>query len=373
MRSVSAALVTLVYNRGVGDTQLSSLQKRSELLGSVAGNRVRQFTTDAMTYDAVNQFTIDSTGAFLIGELERLDMTLHEPLAAVTWGRDIDVREDVTMADEYSSFTVSTFASPGGINPAGKNWIAKETTAVTGISLDIGKVVKELYPWGTELRWTLLELASAAKVGRPIDEQKYAGMKLKWQMDVDEMVYIGDTFYNVQGLVNSSLVTPQNVPNGAYGAATWVTSTGVLTKTPSEILQDVNTLLESVWVNSGVAIIPTELRVPPQHYQVLVSNTVSEAGNVSIMEFLRANSLSNAAYGRPLNIQPLKWLTGQGVGGTNRMIAYTKDKDRVRYPLVPLQRTPIEYRSLWQTAAYYGRLGTLEIVYPEMIGYRDGI
>jgi hypothetical protein len=45
---------------------------------------------------------VDSTGAFLIGELERLDQTLHMPLAAVTWSRDIDLREDVTLADEFS-------------------------------------------------------------------------------------------------------------------------------------------------------------------------------------------------------------------------------------------------------------------------------
>ena len=30
-----------------------------------------------LTYD---QYTIDSSGAFLIGELERLDQTLHAPL-----------------------------------------------------------------------------------------------------------------------------------------------------------------------------------------------------------------------------------------------------------------------------------------------------
>jgi len=41
-----------------------------------------------LTYD---KYTIDSTGAFLIGELERLDQTLHEPLYNVTWGRDIDL------------------------------------------------------------------------------------------------------------------------------------------------------------------------------------------------------------------------------------------------------------------------------------------
>ena len=63
---------------------------------------IRARTLDGVTYD---QRTIDGTGAFLIGELERLDQTLHMPLVSTTWSRDIDLREDVTVADETSSFT----------------------------------------------------------------------------------------------------------------------------------------------------------------------------------------------------------------------------------------------------------------------------
>ena len=75
------------------------------------------------TYDRA---TIDSAGTFLIGELERLDPTMHEPLYAVTWSRDIDLREDVSIADETSSFNNTTFAAAGGVAPNGKNWIGKD-------------------------------------------------------------------------------------------------------------------------------------------------------------------------------------------------------------------------------------------------------
>src|SRR5579875_1768523 len=93
-----------------------------------------RFTDGLQTFDAR---TVDSTGAFLIGELERLDMTLHEPLVSTSWSRDIDLREDVTIADETSSFTNSSFAAAGGINPNGKSFIGKDSNAITGVSLDI--------------------------------------------------------------------------------------------------------------------------------------------------------------------------------------------------------------------------------------------
>jgi hypothetical protein len=49
---------------------------------------IRARTQDSFqTFDAR---TIDSSGAFLVGELERLDPRLNEPLASYTWSRDIN-------------------------------------------------------------------------------------------------------------------------------------------------------------------------------------------------------------------------------------------------------------------------------------------
>ncbi|WP_448952138.1 DUF2184 domain-containing protein [Labrys neptuniae] len=317
-----------------------------------------------MTYD---QATIDSAGAFLVGELERLDPTLNEPLVAYTWSRDIDLREDVSIADEVASFTNSTFAAVGGIQPNGKAWAGKDANAIASLALDIGKTPQPLNLWAMELSWTIPELESAIRLGRPIDSQKLEGLNLKLQMDTDEQVYIGDALLGIPGLVNSSLITATNVVNGASSSPLWAQ------KTPAEILKDVNTLLNAAWAASGWKVAPTELRLPPVQFGYIVSQTVSSAGNISILEFLRQNSLSNSINGRPLNIQPLKWLVGRGASNTDRMVAYTKDRKYVQFPMVPLQRTPLEYRSLYQLTTYFGRLGQIEFRYPETLGYADGI
>ncbi len=350
------------------------MNKQLLLVGSAALKSpgiIRARTRDALTtYD---RQTIDSTGAFLIGELERLDQTINEPLVSVTWSRDIDLREDVSIADETASFTNSTFAGAGGLNPGGKNWIGKDANAIASLALDIGKTPQPLNLWGAEISWTLPELQSAQQIGRPIDTQKYDAMVLKHNMDVDEQVYIGDSVLpNCYGLLNLAAVTPSNVAsngsqNGQTNSPLWIN------KTPAQILADVNTLLNAVWAASGWAQAPTDLRLPPVQFGYIVSQTVSSAGNISILEFLKQNSLSNSVNGKPLNIQPLKWLTGRGAAGVDRMMAYTKDKKYVQFPMVPLQRTPVEYRSLYQITTYYGRLGQVEARYPETVGYADGL
>lgn len=326
--------------------------------------RVR--TTDAlMTYD---QATIDSAGSFLVGELERLDPTINEPLVNMTWSRDIDLREDISVADEVASFTNSSFAAVGGISPNGKAWVGKDTNAIASLALDIGKTPQPLHLWAMEASWTVPELMSAQQLGRPIDTQKFDALTLKHNMDTDEQVYIGDTVLNVPGLLNaSSLITPGNVVNGAASSPLWAN------KTPAEILKDVNTLLNSVWAASGWAQVPLDLRLPPVQFGYIASQTISSAGNVSILTYLQQNSITNAVAGRPLNIQPIKWLTGRGALGVDRMVAYTKDPKYIRFPKVPLQRTPLEYRSLYQITTYWGRLGQVEFRYPETVGYADGI
>ncbi|MCF4951878.1 DUF2184 domain-containing protein, partial [Acinetobacter baumannii] len=202
---------------------------------------------------------------------------------------------------------------------------------------------------------------SARAVGRPVDDQKFKGMNLKYQMDIDEQVYIGDDTLGVEGLLNSSKVGATNVNKN------WKLAT------PQEILDDVNLVLNNAWVASGFAVCPDKLLLPPVQFSLLTSRIVSEAGNISILEFLKLNSLSNSVNGRPLNIQPSKWCVKRGAGGTDRMLTYTQSEDRVRFPLVPLQRTPIEYRGIRQITTYFGRLGVVEWVYPETAYYADGL
>lgn len=333
------------------------------LLGAPAIIRARTLDHAApgrfMTFDAQ---TIDSTGAFLVGELEHLDQTLNLPLAEVSWSRDIMLREDVSIADETSSFTNSFFAAAGGPSPTGKSWIGKDATAIAGLALDIAKTAQPLALWGMELAWTLPELQSAQALGRPVDVQKFDGLTLKHSMDVDEQVYIGDTVLGMPGLLNNAAVTTTN-----SGTSGWATAT------PDQILDDVNGILYASYSATGFTLCPGKLLLPPLKWGYLVTRKVSDAGNISLLEYVRINCISHAKNGVPLDIQPLKWLTGRGVGATDRMLAYTNNKKYVRFPMVPLQRTPLEYRGLRQLTTYYGRLGQVEMVYPETLYYVDGI
>lgn len=323
---------------------------------------------------------IDSTGAFLIGELERLDQTFHGPLFETTWNRDIDLREDVTIADDVSSFTLSTYGSAGGLGVGnsvgtGKSWMGRNTTQITGVGVDISKAVNPMHPWAMELKFDVFELEAAAKLGRPVDQQKFEGIQTKHVMDVDEAVYIGDTSLNFGGMINNALVTnTNNVAAGVSGFTQWVA------KTPAEILEDFNTALESVWAAAGFAVVPSRILIPPPQYSQISTQLVSSAGTTSILTYILENNLLAKQRGIKLEILPVKWMIGAGVGGTelvtgtvDRMAVYTKAYDKLRYPMTQVQRTPLQFDGLYHKTTYFCKLGQMEVVYPETVGYFDGI
>jgi len=329
---------------------------------------IRARTLDtAFTFDAA---TMDSVGNFFIGELERLDPTLHEPLAMVTWGRDIDLREDVGVSDDLSSFTRSSFGSVGGINPAGKNWIGAESTAIPAAQVDIDKIAQPLREWGSTLQYTYRELEKAMRLGRPIDAQKLAAINLKHQMDIDEMVYIGEpAFSGAYGMLNNPAAVSSVVSGtGTNSGTTFASKIG----TPAEIQADVLALQSDVWATSGWKYVPSHILMPPAQFSLL-NQTVSSAGTQSILEYLRVNNPYTQSTGERLSILPNKWCIGRGTGGADMMFAYTKDLNLIRYPMVPLQKTPITYQDMWLRTTYWSLLGQVEFVYPETTGSRYGI
>lgn len=317
--------------------------------------------------DSFRARTQDGTLAFFVNQLDNLDRRLYQPLVSVTWGRDIKLREDVTFAFESTSFIRSSFAGNGTLNSAGMPFLSGESTAIPGVSVDGEIVTTPLRLLGREISYSSVELERSQLLGRPIDSMKLDALNTMYQMATDEMVYKGCAEVGAEGLCNSSQVTATQVVNGGGGTKAWST------KTADEILDDVNTLIEGAWSASANAVCPDKLLLPPTQFSYILSQKVSTAGNISILKFLQENSLSNTINGKPLEIVPVKWLSGLGTGGDDRMVAYSNDINRVRFPMVPIRREMAYYKGINFIAPYIWAFGEVEFVYPETVRYADSI
>lgn len=304
---------------------------------------------------------ISSTGAFLVGELERLDQELYAPLADFTWSRDIDLREDVTIADEVTSFMLANYAGGfGSIGGSGKSWIKGMDTTPARVSVETSKVTTPLTPWGMEVSYSIFELQKAMQVGRPIDVQKYDAMKFKHQLDIDQQVYMGDEGIGVKGLLN----------NDAVVAKSNLGSVNVKTMSAEDAVNLFNTVLESSWKATQYIRIPDTILIPPALFAALASKQLSNVDK-NVLEYVLQNNIA-VSNGGKLTIRPVKWLNDSSINsGNGRLVAYTKARDVVRFPLVQLQSMAPQFRDFMQSVPYYGALGGVEFVRPEMVYYGD--
>jgi len=317
--------------------------------------------------------TKDSALSFFCNQLDNLDKRLYMPLSATSWSRDIKLRSGITMSNESTSFIQSAFAAGGtlsnGNGSSGGNmpWISPETTAIPGVSIDGSRVVSPLRLLAREISFTSVELDRSQLLGQPIDAQKTDALNILIQMNTDQMVYIGASEVGATGLLNSAAVTAGSVAAGVSGSTLWVN------KTPDEILADVNTALQTAWANAAYAVCPGKCLLPPAQFSYISSQKVSSAGNVSILKFLKENSIALQINGVELDIQPVKWLVGRGAAGADRMVVYTNSEDRVRFPMVPVRRETAYYQGIRFTAPYLWAFGVMEFPYPECVLYSDGI
>jgi len=313
--------------------------------------------------------TRDSSLAFFINQLDNFDTALHEPLTSVTWSRDIKLRPGVSLANQSTTFTRGAFARAGTIGATGKSWVGSgKRGAIPSIQVDGTPVTSPINVWAMEIAYTSVELERSQLIGQNLDNMQTYALIESYNMDVDGMVYTGDSTLGITGLVNSAEVNASLVVAGASTLTAWAS------KTADEILFDVNDAIKAAWARSAYAVCPNVLGLPPTEYALIVGKKAGTDGaGGSILKYLEDNSMALQVNGKALSIRPMKYLDAAGVDGKQRMIAYSDSERHVRYNLAPVRRETPYYQGITFAAPYVAGLGCVEYIYPETAIYRDGI
>lgn len=305
--------------------------------------------------------------AFLVGELEKRDEKLHEPLTSITWPRDMPVRTGGGWVDSVSVFDVS-YASGEGSNDG---LIGSETNDLPMIQADISKDSYRVFQWGHIVSVPLIDQQRLQKIGRSLDDILNKGLHLVHDKMLDRNVYTGISKSGAYGLVNDPLISTVSAATKAATGTTWAVAT------PDEILADVNAVLLATWEASEMDLsgMANHILVPPAQYALLVERKVGVTGDKSILQFLLENNLGKNQ-GNDLFIAPSMWCKAAGTGNTDRLVAYCNNEDRVRFDItVPLQRllTQASAAHLAYLTPYVTQFSELQWPYRQHAMYMDGI
>ncbi len=152
---------------------------------------------------------------------------------------------------------------------------------------------------------------------------------------IEQTTFFGDPSVGFRGFLNYTGITVSNAAAGAGGDTEWST------KTAQECIKDVNDALTKVWTDSKGLFLPNVVFLPMAQYALLANMPFELTSGVafsSALTYLKTNNLYSNRRGGELEISPIRYLAGAGVGQTDRMVVQDRSKKNQGMPF-PLPYT----------------------------------
>jgi hypothetical protein len=245
----------------------------------------------------------------------------------------------------------------------------------TALDVPLAELTREKFERGMEMaaigyRYTLEEVAQAMNTpGLNLTADKAVACRRAYEEFVDNIALRGSTAKNMQGLMNSSIVTATTAPaDGAAGATTFAS------KTNDQIIRDINVTLTGIATGTNWLYYADTVLLPPA-VLVGLAGRIIQYTNITLLEWIKTYNVLTVQTGRPITIAGVRGLETAGVGQISRMVAYRRD------PSVLKMWIPMTHRFLpvWQRGPLVFdvpgifRLGGIEIRMPAAMRYLDGI
>jgi hypothetical protein len=316
----------------------------------------------------VNDNAIASGNAFLIGELEKRDPKVREPLTSFTYSRDVPIRVGGGWVTEASALNVD-YAVAGGsadglVQAGGAN-------AVPVIQANLNKDKFAAHIYSVIMRIPFIDMQRQAITGRSLERMLTKGVRLSYDKHLDANTYIGMRDYGSTGLLNNPNVIASPAATGTSGL------TEFKNKSEREILRDINDAIYAGWENSefDLSALPNHVLMPYEQFNYISTEPSSELMVGTILDFLLKANVTTTN-GQQLVIAGTQYCKGTGAGGTDRMVAYRHDEDyMVMEEFVSLSRTMTSPNTdkLSYDSVYMANVSEVEIFYTQPISYVDGI
>lgn len=180
---------------------------------------------------------------------------------------------------------------------------------------------------------------------------------------VNDLALTGDTTVNLYGFLNNPNIPVNPVPaDGTGGNTEWST------KTPDQILRDMNLIVNTVFSQSNGVEMPDTLLLPLAQYTYISSTPRSPNSDTTILAYFLMNNQF---------IKRVDWLlqlAGAGVGGADLAIAYENNPNKVamQIPMAFTQYNPQE-RNLEFVINCESRYGGITWYYPLSANIGEGI
>lgn len=194
-------------------------------------------------------------------------------------------------------------------------------------------------------------------------------MREACERHVEGTIFYGDDSIGAfEGWLDYSNVTVSNAPNGAGGNPEWST------KTPAEIIKDVNDAITAVWTGSKQVHLPDTVFLPGEQLGYIAGTAKGDETDTTILEFLKKNNVYTSLTGKELTFKAVRYLDGAGAGGADRMVVAETNPRNFKVPFsIPFDLLDPQERGFDVELYAEYKFGSFHIRYPGCMLYVDDI
>lgn len=245
----------------------------------------------------------------------------------------------------------------------------------TALDVPLAELSREKFERGMEMaaigyRYTLEEVANAMNTpGLSLTSDKAAACRRAYEEFVDNLALRGSVPKNMQGLINSSLVTATTAPADGTGSATTFAS-----KTNQQVIRDINSAMTGIATGTNWLYYADTILLPPA-VLVGLAGRIIEYSSMTLLDWIKSYNVLTVQTGRPITLAGVRGLETAGLGGISRMVAYRRDPEVLKM-WIPM---PHRFLPVWQRGPLVFdipgifRLGGVEIRLPAAMRYLDGV
>ena len=222
---------------------------------------------------------------------------------------------------------------------------------------------------GNSYGYSLQEIRASQMANKSLPERK-ANAAVRSQREAwNRIAFYGDAVNNLQGFLTNINIPDSSAPNGAGGTPQWST------KTPDEILADINTLANSVISLTNGAETPDTMVLPIDQYTLIASTPRSSTSDTTILEYFLQNNpfIKSVEWANELDAAQL---AANGVTRFTGDVAfvYRRSPDVVTLEMpVLFEQLPVQERGLEYIIPCHSRIGGVLVYYPLACAFLDSI
>ena len=216
---------------------------------------------------------------------------------------------------------------------------------------------------GDSYGYSIKEIRASQRTGKNLDQRRAITARRAHDEMMNRMALKSNTADGTFGLLDFPGITEVTLQaDGTNSSKTWAS------KTPDQIVRDINDLVSAVMEPTSAREVPDTLLLPIAQYNDIATRRIGEAGEKTLMRYI----LDNSPY-----IKRIDWLSelkNFGAGGTNRALVGRFDEEHLTLEIPqPFEQFEAQQEGMEFTIPCHSECAGTIIYYPLAFAYVDGI